>query len=134
MGGKTKAGLTDAQTDQYLAALGQSVERDPAAAVEKYLMATTHVLNGGYVYRSGFNTLRATGGQLSFAYKAAAAPDPNASFDTPAAPAPAAKPRRPTPPREAQARCREAQAGGQEKARQRRLGQRQPLEQRQQRG
>ena len=93
VGGKTKAGLSDAQLDQYLAALGQSVEKDPAAAVEKYLMATAHVLNGGgYVYKSGFNALRATGGQLSFAYKAAAAPDPNASFDTPVAPAPAALP------------------------------------------
>ncbi|MEJ7658413.1 MAG: hypothetical protein WKG07_01695 [Hymenobacter sp.] len=61
MGGKTKASLSDAQMDQYLAALGQSVEKDPAAAVEKYLMATTHVLNGGgYVYKSGFNALRVT--------------------------------------------------------------------------
>ena len=97
VGGKTKAGLSDAQMDQYLAALGQSVAQDPAAAVEKYLMATAHVLNGGYVYKSGFNALRATGGQLSFAYKAAAAPDPNASFDTPAAP-PAAKPAALPPP------------------------------------
>ncbi|TDN37719.1 hypothetical protein E4631_02340 [Hymenobacter sp. UV11] len=85
--GKTKAGLSDKQLDQYLDALGQSVEKDPATAVEKYLMATAQMLSGGYVYRSGFNALRATGGQLSFAYKAAAAPDPNASFDAPAAPA-----------------------------------------------
>jgi len=97
--GKTKAGLSDQQLDQYLDALGQSVEKDPATEVEKYLMTTARVLGGGYVYRSGFNALRATGGQLSFAYKTAAAPDPNATFDTPAAPRPAAlPPARPTKP------------------------------------
>jgi len=90
--GKTKASLSDKQLDQYLDALGQAVDKDPAADVEKYLMTTARVLGGGYVYRSGFNALRATGGQLSFAYKVAAAPDPNASFDTPAAPKPAALP------------------------------------------
>ena len=92
VGGKTKAGLTDAQLDQYLAALGQSVEQDPAADVEKYLLTTARVLNGGYVYRSGFNALRATGGQLGFAYKAASAADPNASFEAAAPPKPAALP------------------------------------------
>gem|GEM_PF-1222447 len=91
--GKTKAALTDKQVDQYLDAVGQSVEKDPAADVEKYLLTTARVLNGGYLYRSGFNALRVTGGQLSFAYKAPAAPDPNASFETtPAAPKAAALP------------------------------------------
>ncbi len=91
--GKTKAGLSDAQVDQYLDALGQSVDKDPLADTEKYLLTTARVLSGGYLYRSGFNALRATGGQLSFAYKAAAAPDPNATFDAaPAAPKPAALP------------------------------------------
>ena len=92
VGGKTKAGLTDTQIDQYLATVGQSVEKDPVADVEKYLMTTARVLNGGYLYRSGFNALRAVGGQLSFAYKAVAAPDPNASFDTPTAAKPVALP------------------------------------------
>ena len=98
--GKTKAGLSDQQVDQYLAALGQSVDKDPALAVEQYLLTTARVLSGGYVYRSGFNALRTTGGQLSFAYKAAAAPDPNASFDAPAAPAalPPPAPARPAAP------------------------------------
>ena len=91
--GKTKAGLTDAQVDQYLAALGQSIDKDLLADTEKYLLTTARVLNGGYLYRSGFNTLRATGGQLSFAYKTAAAPDPNATFDaTPTVPKPVAQP------------------------------------------
>ena len=91
--GKTKAGLGDKQIDQYLDALGQSVEKDPAADVEKYLLTTARVLGGGYLYRSGFNALRVTGGQFSFAYKAAAAPDPNATFDSaPAEPKPAALP------------------------------------------
>ncbi|QKG57235.1 hypothetical protein GKZ68_11770 [Hymenobacter sp. BRD128] len=91
--GKTKAGLSDTQVDQYLDALGQSVEKDPAADVEKYLLTTARVLNGGYLYRSGFNALRVMGGQLSFAYKAAATADPNATFDSaPAEPKPAALP------------------------------------------
>ena len=95
--GKTKAGLSDKQLDQYLDALGQSVDKDAGIEVEKYLLTTARVLNGGYLYRSGFNALRMTGGQLSFAYKATAAPDPNATFDTaPAVPKPvelpAAKP------------------------------------------
>lgn len=83
--GKTKAKLSDQQVDQYLDALGQSVDKDPAPDVEKYLMTTARVLNGGYLYRSGFNALRMTGGQLAFSYKGAAAVDPDASFDTPAA-------------------------------------------------
>jgi hypothetical protein len=91
--GKTKAGLSDKQIDQYLDALGQSVEKDQSAEVEKYLLTTARVLNGGYLYRSGFNALRMSGGQLSFAYKAAAAPDPNATFDTaPVVPKPAPLP------------------------------------------
>jgi len=98
VGGKTKASLTDKQLDQYLDAVGQSVEKDPATDVEKYLVTTARVLNGGYLYRTSFNALRMTGGQLSFAYKAAAAPDPNATFDTapaPVVPKPVATPAKP---------------------------------------
>ncbi|MDJ0365761.1 hypothetical protein QMK33_11410 [Hymenobacter sp. H14-R3] len=90
--GKTKASLSDGQVDQYLDALGQSVDKDPLADTEKYLLSTARVLNGGYLYRSGFNALRVAGGSLSFAYKGAAAPDPNATFEAPAAPKPAALP------------------------------------------
>ena len=87
VGGKTKAKLSDQQVDQYLAALGQAVAKSPAPEVEKYLATTARALNGGYLYRTAFNTLRVASGQWSFAYKAEAAPDPNASFDTPATPA-----------------------------------------------
>ena len=90
VGGKTKAKLSDAQMDQYLDALGQAVAKSPVLDTEKYLLATARALNGGYLYRTGFSTLRVAGGQWSFAYKAAAAPDPNASFDAPTTPAPAA--------------------------------------------
>ncbi len=96
--GKTKAGLNDQQVDQYLNVVGQSVEKDPAADVEKYLTTTARVLNGGYLYRTGFNALRMTGGQLSFAYKAPVVPDPNATFDmnpAPATPKPADLPAAP---------------------------------------
>jgi hypothetical protein len=97
--GKAKAGFSDKQVDQYLDVVGQSVEKDPAAEVEKYLLTTARVLNGGYLYRSGFNALRVTGGQLSFAYKGAAAPDPNATFDSPPVePKPAALPAAPAKP------------------------------------
>ncbi|QKG53242.1 hypothetical protein [Hymenobacter sp. BRD67] len=92
IGGKTKAGLNDTQLDQYIDAVSQSVEKDPVPEAEKYLMMTTRVLNGGYLYRSGFNALRAVGGQLSFAYKAPAAVDPNASFGSAPAPKPAELP------------------------------------------
>jgi len=96
VGGKTKSGLSDAQMDQYLDVVAQSVDKDPLADVDKYLMTTARVLNGGYLYRSGFNALRAVGGQLAFTYKATAAPDPNASFDSEPAPAqPAALPAAP---------------------------------------
>jgi hypothetical protein len=93
VGGKTKAKLSDQQVDQFLAALGQAVAKSPPAEVEKYLATTSRALNGGYLYRTAFNTLRVAGGQWSFAYKTEAAPDPNASFDTPAAaPAPTPAP------------------------------------------
>ncbi|WP_151089291.1 hypothetical protein [Hymenobacter baengnokdamensis] len=92
IGGKAKAGLNDTQLDQYLDAVSQSVEKDPVPEAEKYLMMTARVLNGGYLYRSGFNALRAVGGQLSFAYKAPAAVDPNASFGSAPAPKPAELP------------------------------------------
>jgi hypothetical protein len=87
VGGKNKLKLSDAQVDQYLSVVGQSVEKDSPADLEKYLLATTRLLNGGSLYRSGFNSLRVVGGQLAFAYKAAPVVDPNATFDTPAAPA-----------------------------------------------
>ncbi|RZK17211.1 MAG: hypothetical protein EOO56_18425, partial [Hymenobacter sp.] len=66
VGGKNQAKLTDTQTDQLLEVLGQSLERDPNADTEKFLTTTARVLNGGYLYRSSFNSLRAVGGQFFF--------------------------------------------------------------------
>ena len=100
VGGKTKAGLSDTQMDQFLDALGQAVAKSPSPDVEKYLATTSRALNGGYVYRTSFNTLRVVGGQWAFAYKVAAAPDPNASFgDTPAAPVAALAPAKAAAPK-----------------------------------
>lgn len=94
VGGKNQAKLGDTQIDQLLDVVGQSVERDPTGDTEKFLLTTARMLNGGYIYRSGFNSLRAVGGQFSFTHRGAATePAPGASFDTPApAVVPAAKP------------------------------------------
>jgi len=81
--GKNKARLSDQQLDQFLDALGQAVAKSPTPEVEKYLSATSRALGGGYVYRTGFNSLRVSGGQWAFAYKTPAQPDPAASFDMP---------------------------------------------------
>jgi hypothetical protein len=97
VGGKNQAKLSDTQLDQLLEVLGQSLERDPTGDTEKFLITTSRVLNGGYLYRSGFNSLRVAGGQFSFAHKGQATEaTPGLSFDNtkPAEPAPlpAAKP------------------------------------------
>jgi hypothetical protein len=99
VGGKNLAKLSDGQVDQLLDVLSQSLERDPNADTEKFLTSTARLLNGGYLYRSGFSSLRVMGGQLSFAHKGAATePSPTASFDTPPTPAePIAKPTVPKP-------------------------------------
>ena len=93
VGGKGQAKLGDAQLDQLLEVVGQSVERDPSVDTEKFLLTTARMLNGGYIYRSGFNSLRAVGGQFSFAHKGAAT-EPvlgaGASFDAAPAELPAA--------------------------------------------
>jgi len=93
VGGKNQAKLSDAQLDQLLEVLGQSLERDPTGDTEKFLVTTARVLNGGYLYRSGFNSLRVGGGQFSFAHKGQATePNPGISFDSPAPAAPAELP------------------------------------------
>ncbi|MGI4742328.1 MAG: hypothetical protein ACRYG7_44795 [Janthinobacterium lividum] len=88
VGGKNLVKLSDGQVDQLLEVLGQSLERDSNTDTDKFLTSTARLLNGGYLYRSSFSSLRVVGGQLSFAHKGAATePNPNASFE-PAAPAP----------------------------------------------
>ncbi|MFD1871935.1 hypothetical protein [Hymenobacter bucti] len=96
VGGKNLVKLSDGQVDQLLDVLGQSLERDTNPDTEKFLTSTARVLNGGYLYRTGFNSLRVVGGQISFAHKnAATEPSPTASFDPAAPAAPVAKPAAP---------------------------------------
>jgi hypothetical protein len=72
VGGKNLVKLSDGQVDQLLDVLSQSLERDPNTDTEKFLTSTARLLNGGYLYRSGFSSLRVVGGQLSFAHKGSA--------------------------------------------------------------
>jgi hypothetical protein len=104
VGGKSLAKLSDGQVDQLLDVLSQSLERDSNADTEKFLTSTARLLNGGYLYRTGFNSLRVVGGQLSFTHKGAATePSPTASFE-PAAPVAAAAVAKPAAPKAIQAK------------------------------
>ncbi|MDB5236871.1 MAG: hypothetical protein JWR44_3864 [Hymenobacter sp.] len=91
IGGTSTAKLSDAQMDQYLDVLGQTLEKEAPPETEKFLTSTYRFLNGGYLYRSGYNTLRAVGGTVSFAYSPIAAPASNLEFGAPA-PAPKEEP------------------------------------------
>ena len=95
--GTSLAKLTDQQMDQYLDVLGQTLEKETPQETEKFLFSTARFFTGGYLYRSGYNTLRAAGGTVSFAYSPLAAPVSNLEFGAPApapkqAPLPAPKP------------------------------------------
>ncbi|MBD2768741.1 hypothetical protein IC235_12675 [Hymenobacter sp. BT664] len=95
LGGANSAKLTDQQMDQYLDVLGQTLEKESPQETEKFIFSTSRFLNGGYLHRSGYNTLRAIGGTVSFAYSPIAAPTSNLEFGAPAPkeePLPAAKP------------------------------------------
>ncbi|MBD2724521.1 hypothetical protein [Hymenobacter armeniacus] len=101
VGGATKAKLSDAQMDQYLDVLGQTLDKEAPTETEKFITATNRFFNGGYLYKTGYNTLRAVGGTVSFAYSPINAPVSNLDFGAPApvvkeeplpaAPKPAAK-------------------------------------------
>ena len=88
------AKLKDAQMDQYLDVLGQTLEKEAPQETDKFIASTNRFFTGGYLYRSGYNTLRAVGGTVSFAYSPIAAPVSNLEFG---APAPAPKPDEPLP-------------------------------------
>ena len=95
VGGATTAKLNDQQMDQYLDVLGQTLEKEAPQETEKYIFSTNRFLNGGYLYHSGFNSLRAVGGTVSFAYSPIAAPVSDLEFGAPAPkeePLPAPKP------------------------------------------
>lgn len=99
--GKIRAGLKDQQMDQFLDVLTQTLTNEAPEETSRFLTSTNRFFNGGYLYRTGYNTLRAVNGTVSFAYSPIAAPQSNLEFGAstpapkdeplPAAPKPAAK-------------------------------------------
>lgn len=89
--GANTAKLSDQQMDQYLDVLGQTLDKEAPQETEKFLVSTNRFLMGGYLYRSGYNALRAAGGTISFAYSPIAAPAGSYDFGTPT-PAPKEEP------------------------------------------
>ena len=85
--------LSDQQLDQYLDVLSQTIEKEPVLNSERFLLTSSRFFNGGVLYRSGFNSLRAKGGTVSFAYNGApaesalefGAPEPATPLPAPAA-------------------------------------------------
>ena len=84
VGGATTAKLSELQFVQYLDVLAQTLEKEAPQETEKFLFSTNRFFNGGYLYRSGYNTLRVVGGTVSFAYSSIAAPVSNLEFNAPA--------------------------------------------------
>ncbi|ALW83956.1 hypothetical protein AUC43_01875 [Hymenobacter sedentarius] len=91
IGGANSAKLSDQQMDQYLDVLGQTLEKEAPQETEKFIFSTSRFFNGGYLYRSGYSSLRAVGGTISFAYSPIAAPVSNLEFGA-SAPAPKDEP------------------------------------------
>ena len=87
LNGVILAKLKDQQMDQYLDVLGQTLEKEAPQETDKFIASTNRFFTGGYLYRSGYNTLRAVGGTVSFAYSPIAAPVSNLEFGA-SAPAP----------------------------------------------
>ena len=93
-GGANVAKLSDQQMDQFLDVLSQTIDKEPVVQTEKFLFTSGRFLNGGVLYRSGFNSLKVKGGTVSFAYNEAPPEATNLDFSAaqpakPAAPAPA---------------------------------------------
>ncbi|MBF9236456.1 hypothetical protein I2I05_03515 [Hymenobacter sp. BT683] len=110
VGGATTAKLSDQQMDQYLDVLGQTLEKEAPQETEKFIFMTNRFFNGGYLYRTGYNTLRAINGTVSFAYSPIAAPVSNLDFGAPTPapkeePLPVAKPVAPKPVAKAPAKA-----------------------------
>lgn len=87
VGAATIAKLTDTQVDQYLEVLGKTLDNEAVTETAKFLVYSNRLLSTGYLYKSGYNNLRATGAAISFAYTPIAAPVSNLEFGAPA-PAP----------------------------------------------
>ena len=87
-GGASVAKLSDQQMDQFLDVLSQSIDKESVIQTEKFLFTSGRFLNGGVLYRSGFNSLKVKGGTVSFAYNTAPPEAANLDFS-------AAKPAKP---------------------------------------
>ena len=96
IGGTTGAvRLNDAQLDQYLDVLTQTLNKEKTTETEKFLTTSNQLLTTGYLYKSSFNGLKVLGGTISFAYSPIDAPESNLEFGVPAPkpePAPEPKP------------------------------------------
>ncbi|MCI1189974.1 hypothetical protein MON38_21325 [Hymenobacter sp. DH14] len=99
--GKMRAKLSDQQMDQFLDVLTQTLANEAPEEADRFLASSNRFFNGGYLYRTGYNTLRAVNGTISFAYTPLAVPQSNLEFGAsapapkeaplPAAPKPVAK-------------------------------------------
>ena len=85
--GTTLAKLSDGQMDQLLEVLTQSLKNEEPIETDRFLTSTNRFFHGGYLYRTGYNTLRAVNGTISFAYSPLAVPQSNLEFGA-SAPAP----------------------------------------------
>ena len=75
--------LGDAQLDQYLDVLTQTLNKEKTTETEKFLTTSHQLLTTGYLYKSGFNGLKVLGGNVSFAYSPIDAPEGNFDFGAP---------------------------------------------------
>ena len=89
--GATLAHLTDGQMDQFIDVLTQSLTNEDPMETDRFLTSTNRFFHGGYLYRTGYNTLRAVNGTISFAYSPLAVPQSNLEFGA-TAPAPKEEP------------------------------------------
>ena len=78
--GATLANLKDAQMDQFIEVLTQSLNNEDPMETDRFLTSTNRFFHGGYLYRTGYNTLRAVNGTVSFAYTPLAVPQSNLEF------------------------------------------------------
>ena len=89
--GTRLANLNDQQMDQFLDVLGKTLANEAPEETDHFLTSTNRFFNGGYLYRTGYNTLRAVHGTVSFAYSPLAVHESNLEFGAPA-PAPKEEP------------------------------------------
>src|SRR6476661_5172659 len=83
VGGVNTAKLSDQQMDQFLEVFGKTLDNEAVQETDKFLLMASRVLSTGFIYRSGYNGLRAVGGNISFAYSPIAAPTTNLEFGAP---------------------------------------------------